>query len=388
MAVKFSQFSNTSPTATTYLVGFDGTTNVKISYSSLLSGTSNYVTKWGTPSGLANSLIYDNGTSVGIGTASPDASSLLSLSSTSKGLLIPRMTGAQVEAISSPGQGLLAYSTDTSGTTVNQQGLWQYNAGSWQNTALKNDVRKQIWKPVNTVEYFEDFIAVTTTGNFAGWTGWVSGTGSNANNGNYNNRDSNDFGLNGCGTGTTTTGRGAATVGFPQSGAYGIGKSGNTRYFELQLIRANVSALSDATNEYVAEFGLLYTINVNAINSGSIYFVYNRALYGDFWVLRVNGATPQIIVTTTPVTTAVTTLKITVDNFYLASTNGATVRGYINGTEIVASSGTYPVTTNVPTGNFFAPGFGIFKSAGTTARSVVIDAAYCYIENNQNRFTL
>jgi hypothetical protein len=71
MAVKFSQFSNTSPTATTYLVGFDGTTNVKISYSSLLSGTSNYVTKWGSPSGLVNSQIFDNGTNVGVGTNLP-----------------------------------------------------------------------------------------------------------------------------------------------------------------------------------------------------------------------------------------------------------------------------------------------------------------------------
>jgi hypothetical protein len=80
MAVKFSQFNNVSPTPTTYLVGFDGTTNVKILYSSLLSGTTNYVSKWTSSTALGNSQIFDNGTSVGIGTATPSASYLLDLS--------------------------------------------------------------------------------------------------------------------------------------------------------------------------------------------------------------------------------------------------------------------------------------------------------------------
>jgi len=80
MAVKFSQFNNVSPTPTTYLVGFDGTTNVKILYSSLLSGTTNYVSKWTSSTALGNSQIFDNGTSVGIGTASPSASFKLDVS--------------------------------------------------------------------------------------------------------------------------------------------------------------------------------------------------------------------------------------------------------------------------------------------------------------------
>lgn len=386
MAVKFSQFVNSSPTSSTFLVGYDGSNNIKIPYSSFFSGTSNYLVKWGTPNGLVDSMLFDNGVSIGIGTQLPNASSILTLSSTTKGLLIPRMTGTQVETITSPAQGLLAYSTDTSGTTVNQQGLWQYNAGSWQNTALKNDVRKLIWKAPNTIEYFEDFLNVTTTGNYAGYTSWVSGTGSYGTDGGTV-RDNNDYGLAVASTGTTATGRGAATVGWPQSGQNGWIGPKNASTLELQVIRASVSALSTVTDEYVAEFGLLNGINVAGINSGSIYFLYNRALYGDFWVLRVNGSTPQIVVTTIPVTTSIFTFKIVVSNFYLASTNGATVRGYINGTEIVSSSGTYPVTTNVPTGRF-NPGYGIFKSAGTTARSVTIDAMYAYIENNQNRFNL
>ena len=49
---------------------------------------------------------------VGIGTATPDASSLLEIKSTNKGLLIPRMMQAQRNAIASPANGLLIYQTD------------------------------------------------------------------------------------------------------------------------------------------------------------------------------------------------------------------------------------------------------------------------------------
>ncbi|MCY0977330.1 hypothetical protein PGH12_00565 [Chryseobacterium wangxinyae] len=48
---------------------------------------------------------------VGIGTATPDASSILDLSSTTKGMLAPRMTTAQRNAITAPADGLLVYDT-------------------------------------------------------------------------------------------------------------------------------------------------------------------------------------------------------------------------------------------------------------------------------------
>ncbi|MES2397110.1 MAG: hypothetical protein V4549_13955 [Bacteroidota bacterium] len=49
---------------------------------------------------------------VGIGTASPAATSALDIASTTKGLLIPRMTTAQRDAISTPAIGLQIYNTD------------------------------------------------------------------------------------------------------------------------------------------------------------------------------------------------------------------------------------------------------------------------------------
>jgi hypothetical protein len=48
------------------------------------SGTTNYVSKWTGSTALGNSLIFDNGTSVGIGTATPSASYLLDVSGKSR----------------------------------------------------------------------------------------------------------------------------------------------------------------------------------------------------------------------------------------------------------------------------------------------------------------
>jgi hypothetical protein len=78
------------------------------------SGTVDYVAKF-TPSGsqIDDSQIYDNGTTVAIGTATPSASSLLQLDSTSKGLLQPRMTTVERDAITSPAEGLTIFNTTT-----------------------------------------------------------------------------------------------------------------------------------------------------------------------------------------------------------------------------------------------------------------------------------
>ncbi len=77
-------------------------------------GTLNYVSKF-TPNGttIANSLLYDNGTSVGLGTNTPDASALLDLSSTTQGFAAPRMTTLQRDAIVAPVVSLLIFNTSS-----------------------------------------------------------------------------------------------------------------------------------------------------------------------------------------------------------------------------------------------------------------------------------
>jgi len=57
--------------------------------------------------------IYYNPGGVAVGATSVNASAILDLNSTTKGFLPPRMTTAQVGAIASPAEGLVAYDTDT-----------------------------------------------------------------------------------------------------------------------------------------------------------------------------------------------------------------------------------------------------------------------------------
>lgn len=94
-----------------------GTTNYGI-YGSATNATTN----WGLYVAAGNGYFNDK---VGIGQASPAASSVLDIVSTTKGVLLPRMTKTQRDAISSPAQGLVVFVTDNGGY------LSWYNSG-WQ----------------------------------------------------------------------------------------------------------------------------------------------------------------------------------------------------------------------------------------------------------------
>jgi len=89
------------------------------------SGTTNTIPKYQTSDGFTGSQIFDNGTSVGFGTYSPNSSAILELSATTKGFLPPRMTEAQRTSISSPALGLMVYQTDGS------DGVYVYKAAGW-----------------------------------------------------------------------------------------------------------------------------------------------------------------------------------------------------------------------------------------------------------------
>lgn len=72
-----------------------------------------------------------SGSVVSIGTDAPNASALLQVDSTSKGFLMPRMTGAQAEAIGGPATGLLIYATAGTGVTITTTGWWGYDGATW-----------------------------------------------------------------------------------------------------------------------------------------------------------------------------------------------------------------------------------------------------------------
>jgi hypothetical protein len=77
-------------------------------------GTLNYVAKFTGATAIGDSLLFDNATSVGVGTSTPVPSALLDITSTTQGFLTPRMTAVQRNAIVAPATGLLIYNTGTS----------------------------------------------------------------------------------------------------------------------------------------------------------------------------------------------------------------------------------------------------------------------------------
>ena len=74
---------------------------------------------------VATSNLTNNGTNVGIGTSSVDASAILQIESTSKGVLFPKMSLEQRNIIPSPQTGLLIFQID------NTPGFYFYDGSSW-----------------------------------------------------------------------------------------------------------------------------------------------------------------------------------------------------------------------------------------------------------------
>ena len=85
----------------------------------------------GTTSLTSTSTFTFDGTSLGVGIATPDASALLDLTSTTKGLLPPRATTSQINAVSSPATGLMMIDTDKAKLAI-------YNGVAWQDDELLN----------------------------------------------------------------------------------------------------------------------------------------------------------------------------------------------------------------------------------------------------------
>jgi hypothetical protein len=91
------------------------------------TGNTNYLPKLTGSTTIGNSQIFDNGTSVGIGTATPNSNAALDVSSTSKGVLFPRLTTSQRDAISSPEFGLVVYNSTLDELQVYKRGAETLN---------------------------------------------------------------------------------------------------------------------------------------------------------------------------------------------------------------------------------------------------------------------
>lgn len=91
----------------------------------LPSGTINQTFRHDGSTWVANSLITNTGTNVGIGTTNPNSSAILNVNSTTQGILLPTMTLVQRNLINSPATGLLVFQTD------NTPGFYYFNGTVW-----------------------------------------------------------------------------------------------------------------------------------------------------------------------------------------------------------------------------------------------------------------
>ena len=95
-----------------------------------LSGTTGYITKFISSSNIGNSVLFENSSAIGLGTASINASALFQMDSTTKGFLPSRMTQAQRQAIASPAEGLIVYQIDSI------IGLYIYSNSVWRSLTM------------------------------------------------------------------------------------------------------------------------------------------------------------------------------------------------------------------------------------------------------------
>jgi hypothetical protein len=85
---------------------------------------------------LNGANFYNNGSNIGVGTVTPDASAKLDVNSTVQGFLPPRMTTAQRNAIVSPANGLQIYNSTTGCLNFYSGSAWYEVCGTFISTAV------------------------------------------------------------------------------------------------------------------------------------------------------------------------------------------------------------------------------------------------------------
>jgi hypothetical protein len=128
-----SSYQHYAATQGTFGAGSSVTTQYGFIVDATLTGaTNNYGFYGGIASGTGRYNLYMAGTadnylagSLGVGTASPNASAILDVQSTAKGVRMPNMTTTQKNAIASPAAGLMVFDTTLSKLCVYSGAAWQ-----------------------------------------------------------------------------------------------------------------------------------------------------------------------------------------------------------------------------------------------------------------------
>ena len=135
-----------------------------------ISGTTNFVSKFTSGNVLGDSVIYDNGSSVAIGTTGIDPSAIFQLSSNSKGFLGPKMSETDRDAIVGPTAGIIIYNIDT-----NKLNLWDGTkwapAGGGLKLAGDADLQQQPIQVQDASDNTSTFYLGATSQGFLGYVG-------------------------------------------------------------------------------------------------------------------------------------------------------------------------------------------------------------------------
>lgn len=198
----------------------------------------------------------------------------------------------------------------------------------------------------------------------AGNTGWLFSAGSGQASASATGPNGTHIGVLAISTLTSATATPTLYHGNGSGIAVGLG---TTLTYEFLL---QVPVLSTNVQEYVLRQGLHTSLNATDPQNG-IYFKYDRATTGDFWVITTRQTS-----TSTDTTTAIPVVAGQWYHFKIvANAAGTSVSFYIDG----ALVGGGPHTTNIPTGTgkLINPAHQMYKTVGTTARVMYLDWVYC-----------
>lgn len=208
--------------------------------------------------------------------------------------------------------------------------------------------------PSIETELFEDFTTNNSTNSMSGLS--VSGSSSGLAS-NVSLMDANHPGVYQIQTGSSSA-SGASYVGVTTNHAMVFSGGVAQSRFGFQYSR-----LSDAAQEYRSRIGWYDDVSQTDSTVDGVYFYYDRAATGDFWVLRTSNNSTQTSVTSSIAVVANSWIYL----YIHVNTTGTLATFYVNG----VSAGT--ISTNIPTGLGRGAGlmFGIHKTVGTGTDSFI-----------------
>lgn len=266
---------------------------------------------------------------------------------------------------------LSATHTDTAASTVVRGDLMVGNSTpAWDNLAIatrqlsrvSSDGTDVYWaSPRTEFTVDTDFMQSNLFGE--PWEDTVSGTAAAAQLGNSTYVDGNHPGVCELTTGSQAAGRASVSAGSAAN--LNQIRLGGGRAMFTAIIKVPVA--SDGTETYTLRLG--FGDSSTADFTDGVYFEHDSSSAN--WSFKAaNNSTRSTVLTTTAVDTS-GWIRLEI----IVAADGSSANAYINGVEVVASSGTYPIVSNIPTtsGRHVGVIAAIIKSAGTTSRVVPID---------------